>query len=73
MRLYFVSDVCLAGQYYERDASNVVQCFDCPIGKYNGDTMAVECDDCPGGSTTVLTGSTRIDLCVGKFRMSYCA
>ncbi|KAL4239474.1 hypothetical protein ACF0H5_000289 [Mactra antiquata] len=54
---------CLAGEYYEKDANNIVQCYPCPVGKYSNAVMAESCTVCAQG-TTLQIGSTLITQCV---------
>ena len=41
------------------------QCVDCPIGTYSSDKGATQCTTCPQHSTTMTSGSTRSEDCLG--------
>ena len=56
-----VTGICNAGQY--RNVTDN-ECYDCPIGQYQPDSLQMECLPCDRNLTTRQEGSNNVNQCV---------
>ena len=56
-----VTGICNAGQY--RNVTDN-ECYDCPIGQYQPDSLQTECLPCDRNLTTQQEGSNNVSQCV---------